>query len=188
VSSVPEIGLPAYTRCPCLRDPLDAKGPGCSIYDRRPASCSYWRCLWLKSAELPEAARPDRVGWIVNEVVDLIQINGEDRPAAQIHALPGHEDDWRQEKGPTPAAINLLLNQTGAVMWHMANGLAIIIATMSDGSVIVSSPAPPTPGYEPSVGKRLLRAAELKNPGPTPRKPAAPRPHKPWDDPSSRAH
>lgn len=39
-------------------------GKGCAIYDKRPYSCSIYRCLWLTG--LPEAMRPDKYGVVLD--------------------------------------------------------------------------------------------------------------------------
>lgn len=53
---IPEIKKPAGKPCPHY-----APGSGCKIYDRRPQSCSEFRCDWLKGGII-ESCRPDRNG------------------------------------------------------------------------------------------------------------------------------
>jgi hypothetical protein len=94
---VRELSKPSFQHCIHERTMRHLAGPGCAIYDKRPHSCRMWRCLWLTSPadDWPDAERPDRVGFVVDEVADLIRINGDDTPAAQIWVAKGHDDDWR---------------------------------------------------------------------------------------------
>lgn len=39
-------------------------GKGCAIYNKRPYSCSIYRCLWLTN--LPEEMRPDTYGVVLD--------------------------------------------------------------------------------------------------------------------------
>lgn len=57
-----EPAKPAETWCVHIRK----DGPGCGIYETRPASCRQFKCLWLESQErtpeyrLPLEMRPDK--------------------------------------------------------------------------------------------------------------------------------
>jgi hypothetical protein len=57
---VPELQKKAGDRC------KHVCATGCGIYDSRPRSCQVFECLWLKG-ELPEEARPDKLGAIFAE-------------------------------------------------------------------------------------------------------------------------
>jgi hypothetical protein len=76
VIPVEELGKPAGKRCQHVRS-----GKGCSIYASRPWSCREWSCLWLKGtedgAEL-QLRRPDRVGYVIDEVPDIIRMTNPD--------------------------------------------------------------------------------------------------------------
>ena len=50
-----EIGKVANTRCEHQRT-----GKGCTIYARRPFSCSSWSCRWLLEDDTADLSRPDR--------------------------------------------------------------------------------------------------------------------------------
>jgi hypothetical protein len=162
-SSVPvkEIGLRQYQRCPHLREVFDAKGPGCGIYANRPYSCSSWACLWLKS-DWPAELRPDRLGIVVDEIVDIVKINGEELPAAQIWVLPGHDDDWRSEAASNIIAA-LVEEQGTAVVWRMAPGTHAIVfwRNPATGNIERSEPHRASLDALGPDSTRLARAGEV---------------------------
>lgn len=97
VVPVAELGLKQYQGCPHVRSVIHAAGPGCGIYANRPRSCSEWRCGWLEYEDWEDDLRPDRCGFVVDEVFDLVRVNDVDQPAAQIWALPGREKAYEQQ-------------------------------------------------------------------------------------------
>jgi hypothetical protein len=92
VFPLPVIGKPAGHWCPLL-------GPaGCTVHDRgQPEVCSQYACYWLEHEDLPEEARPDRLGLVVTEsgtvtvgghelpilVINLVEPDSDRSPAAQ---------------------------------------------------------------------------------------------------------
>jgi hypothetical protein len=99
--------------------------------------------MWLRSdpADWPEAERPDRVGFVVDELVDLIRLNGEDTPAAQIWVSQGFDDAWRQDPGT--AIIAALINKGLAVLWRLYGGKeSIAFARNAKGEIERSLPTP----------------------------------------------
>lgn len=50
-----------------------AVGEGCRIYGERPKVCRDFRCRWLDS-DMPDEARPDRVGFYVTMEGDIAKI------------------------------------------------------------------------------------------------------------------
>gem|GEM_PF-5570725 len=56
----PDLTKPADTQCEFLSD-----NAGCSVYSKRPETCSGFICGWLNIPRLPESLRPDRCGMIV---------------------------------------------------------------------------------------------------------------------------
>lgn len=163
---VKEIGVRAFTRCPKVRDVLHAAGPGCSIYADRPHSCRAWSCVWLKAVEtLGPEMRPDRSGIVIDEVIDLIRINGQEMPAAQIWVAPGYEDDFKTVE-PVQRAISALLDRKLAVLWRLPPGThAVAIHRVADGRIEYSAPihvtAEDAPGSLGPDEQRLARAADL---------------------------
>jgi hypothetical protein len=64
---VRELKKPANTRC----DHQSRKG--CAIYHQLgfPPSCQLWNCAWLAGVE--DLVRPDRCGWVVDVMPDMIR-------------------------------------------------------------------------------------------------------------------
>lgn len=90
---VKDLGLLAFTPCRHERT-LPHLTTGCAIYQDRPRSCRMWSCQWLTSADWPDDLRPDRCGIVIDPVPDFATINGEDIPAVQMWAMPGHEEEF----------------------------------------------------------------------------------------------
>lgn len=63
---------------------------GCGIYDQRPRSCRKFECLWLKG-ELPEEARPDKIGVIFAEAA--FRIKDQISPVLAVETREGAADD-----------------------------------------------------------------------------------------------
>lgn len=64
---VSEIEKPANRWCPHVEI-----GRGCRIYEDRPNQCRQFRCVWLQdiSGLLPDDARPDKSGVVIQAVAD----------------------------------------------------------------------------------------------------------------------
>lgn len=107
----------SFTPCPHLRDILMVAGPGCGIYGTRPRPCAVWSCVWLTSPDLPPELRPDRCGIVIDPVIDLIQVDGKDQPAAQIWAAPGHEMAFNENEAVRQGILGLL-DQVPFVLWR----------------------------------------------------------------------
>jgi hypothetical protein len=114
---VKELGTKPFQGCPHVRSVIHAGGPGCGIYPDRPRSCSEWRCGWLENEDWEDDLRPDRCGFVVDVMLDLVLVNGVERPAAQLWVLPGHED--AHERQPALAVILALLHEGMSVLWRM---------------------------------------------------------------------
>lgn len=131
---VREIGVKAFQGCSLRRTIIHAAGPGCSIYPRRPHACRAWSCGWLMSPDLGDEYRPDRVGFVVDVMKDLVQVNGKDADAAQIWVAPGHEEDWQLPAAH--ATIQALLEQSTVVLWRIPPGTgARAFALDEDGGI-----------------------------------------------------
>jgi len=120
---VGEIGLPGHTRCPHQKAIFEMGGPGCRIYAKRPRSCMSWNCFWLRS-DMADKWKPNRCGFVINEDLDIIKINDKEVTSREIWVLPGHEDDWQKED-VSDLIISLVRYDGSAVLWRMANKLAI---------------------------------------------------------------
>jgi len=140
---------------------LHAAGPGCGIYDKRPHSCRVWRCGWIENDDWEDDLRPDRCGFIVDEVLDLVIANDTERVAAQIWALPGHEEDWREQ--PAIAVILALLHHHPgvAVLWRIPGRRARGFMLGEDGKIMVSDAARDDGTHLGSADDRVRRARQL---------------------------
>lgn len=65
---ITELDKPVNVPCQHLKSDLTVIGQ-CSIYERRPGSCSNFECLWRQGHIGGEAHRPDKIGimWTVNK-------------------------------------------------------------------------------------------------------------------------
>lgn len=155
---VAPLGKGQYTPCRFERSPIAARGPGCSIYPTRPLACRSWSCQWLTTPSWAEAARPDRSGFVVDPVVDIVQINGKERRAAQVWALPGHEDAFTSDVARP--IIEELIARGLVVLWRMPGQVARALLKYKD-TIGVTSTAPSTAHLGSEV-ERFLRAEALK--------------------------
>jgi len=76
---------------------------GCRIYDRRPLDCQLWSCGWLLGMDTEDMRRPDRVGYVIDLLPEMIHITPRGGtasiavPAMQVWADPRRPDDWRRD-------------------------------------------------------------------------------------------
>ena len=155
---VKELGLEAFHRCPHQRPPYHAQGPGCGIYAARPYSCRSWSCAWLL-ADWPDIYRPDRCGLVIDPHFDLIRVNGREMQAAQVWAMPGHEEDYKKPE-IVDLILSLITKAQCAVIWRMRDGTAMtFLRDPKTGQFGHSAPQPPTPNAEAVLGSTVERIA-----------------------------
>jgi len=70
---VRELGKAASIPCSHQRT-----GKGCTIYARRPFSCSIWSCGWLIDEDGGALARPDHSHYIIDPSPDYVEIRYDD--------------------------------------------------------------------------------------------------------------
>jgi hypothetical protein len=158
VVPVRELNLKAHQGCPHVRDMLNAAGPGCSIYSKRPRSCQAWNCGWLEN-DWEADLRPDRCGVVVDTILDLIMVDGVERPAAQLWVLRGHEEDY--QKDPARALILAILHSGVAVIWRLPDGSGRGFYVAPDGKVC-SGIAPYSKDAQLGpVAERIARAHKM---------------------------
>ena len=103
-----EIQKPAGKLCP------QNSGAGCGIYDRRPGVCRGWFCGWRKLGYLPEDARPDRSGVIVNTNREDGARNCFERNYVIVRGTRSGEDF----QGPAAqAVVDALIRRSGLPVW-----------------------------------------------------------------------
>jgi len=66
---VRELDKPANTKC------RHQSSKGCGVYRRAgfPASCALWSCRWLLSRDTADLQRPDRTGYVLDLVPDVVR-------------------------------------------------------------------------------------------------------------------
>jgi len=66
---VRELAKPANTRCE------HQSSRGCGIYRKLgfPRSCELWSCAWLTEADTADQPRPDRAGYVIDIIPDMIR-------------------------------------------------------------------------------------------------------------------
>lgn len=137
---VRELDKAGWEDCRHRRTVLHAAGPGCGIYQSRPASCRNWSCVWLTSKSWGPELRPDRLGIVVDPDIDLVRIDGVETPAAQMWVAPGHEDDFRSD-AVLPIIVNLIFDHDVAVLWRLPGGkYARAFVKAPDGSIAATAP------------------------------------------------
>lgn len=109
---------------PCKFLGKTGHGPGCTIYEERPASCFKYICLWLDSQrridteKMPPELKPDAckvvMGWPW----------GIDRETMYVYPLPGYSNNWRYP--PVSDHLKMILAKGGKVV-VMVEGKKIAI-------------------------------------------------------------
>ncbi|MDA9434877.1 hypothetical protein XH88_24335 [Bradyrhizobium sp. CCBAU 51627] len=82
VMAIEALAKPASTWCAHCKP-----GRGCAIYDRRPAECAAFACLWLVNDLVDERWKPNRS--------KLVLTTSED--GLEIRCDPGSPNAWRRE-------------------------------------------------------------------------------------------
>jgi len=68
---------------------------GCSIYDNRPDPCRYFNCRWLFDDRTGNLRRPDKVGYVIDPMLDGITANGNPVNVIQVWVDPKKRDSHR---------------------------------------------------------------------------------------------
>jgi hypothetical protein len=82
VMTIEELGKPARSWCPHC-----APGQGCRVYDRRPAECRTFNCLWLTDTRFGQHWKPNKSKLVLTVSEDGIEIRCD----------PAFPDAWRKE-------------------------------------------------------------------------------------------
>lgn len=90
---VRELQKPANTRCG------HQSSHGCAVYRQFgfPPSCALWSCRWLVADDTDDMPRPDRCGWVIDMMPDIVRLRNNETGAVeeieivQIWVEPGHE-------------------------------------------------------------------------------------------------
>src|SRR5215467_11196837 len=76
---------------------------GCKVYHKPgfPLACGVWSCLWLTDPDTAEMHRPDRTGYVLDALPDIVSFeNGDTGEKVEITCLqvwidPARPDAWR---------------------------------------------------------------------------------------------
>jgi hypothetical protein len=82
VMAIEELEKPAGSWCPHCKP-----GKGCLIYEKRPAECRSFRCLWLVNDLLDQRWKPSKSRFVLTTSEDGIEVRCD----------PGYPDAWRKE-------------------------------------------------------------------------------------------
>ena len=82
VHLAPEDYKPANQRC------RHVCSKGCRVYDDRPEPCQAWSCAWLIQERTEGLRRPDQAGYVIDPLLDEIQVNGAPVSAVQVWLDP----------------------------------------------------------------------------------------------------
>lgn len=156
---VKSLNKPGWHACPHMRTVIHAAGPGCDIYATRPFACANWSCLWIRSPEMTDAMRPDRIGVVVDEDIDLIRINGADTACAQIWVEAGHEEAFLDD--PVRQIIAGLFEQGLVVLWRLPGGKEARVILVHKGQLAITPIAPADKEQLGPPTERMRRAAQL---------------------------
>ena len=118
---LPDFDKPAGERCQHQRH------DGCQVYALRPMNCRYWNCRWLVD-DAGETSRPDRAGYVIDVMPDLITVVGEDGERTNVEVIqiwvdPKRPDAWRdnalfaylERRGSEGKAALIRFNSSDAV-------------------------------------------------------------------------
>jgi hypothetical protein len=82
---VKAINKPGGQRCKYLA-PVISLQRGCTLYPRHPRSCQVWSCEWINDADVEGIGRPDKVGYVIDPVLDLVTMT--DNNTGKVQRVP----------------------------------------------------------------------------------------------------
>lgn len=89
---VRELEKPANTRCQhqCSK--------GCKVYHtaEMPVSCKVWNCRWLVNDDTHDLPRPDRCGYVIDTMPDIITVEDRDGNSEQFLVVQIWAEKWIQ--------------------------------------------------------------------------------------------
>jgi len=155
---VRELEKDANTRC------RHQSHKGCRVYrtPAMPASCHLWSCRWLVADDTEDMLRPDRAGYVIDIMPDLLRLENNETgevqeiEVVQVWVEPGadplHDKRLRRyaERQAKRGAALLLRRGWGPATVVFAPALA------SDGEWHVIDDGPQMKRVETKTGSRLL--------------------------------
>lgn len=112
---------------------------GCRIYRDRPLACLAWSCSWLTGNDTADIPRPDRAGYCIDPMTEVVIIGDRDAgheiqmQAVQIWCDPKRPDAWK-----APELYRFIERRA------VENGLATIVRYGNDEAIVIV-PAPISP-------------------------------------------
>src|SRR4051812_4167525 len=82
---VKAIDKPGGQRCKYLA-PVISLQRGCTLYPRHPRSCQVWSCDWIDDVDVEGIGRPDKVGYVIDPVLDLVTMT--DNATGKVQRVP----------------------------------------------------------------------------------------------------
>jgi hypothetical protein len=130
---IPTLDKPANQRC------THQGRRGCEVYHKPgfPAECGVWSCRWLVDEETEGLRRPDRSGYVVDIMPDLVRCQSGDNEfeavAVQVWCDPSRPDAWRD-----PALLRYIeviaskRQEIALVRFGSAKAIAVIPPNLSE--------------------------------------------------------
>ncbi|MDD3289118.1 MAG: YkgJ family cysteine cluster protein [Alphaproteobacteria bacterium] len=109
----PELSKPPYVSCE------HCGSGGCGIYESRPKICREWFCLWRRLKEMPDDARPDKIG----AMVSLEHYSNTPLPFEKLYVIVRAVDD--ESVFDSPCVKNLIamfVDEGSLPVWLGFNG------------------------------------------------------------------
>jgi hypothetical protein len=112
---------------------------GCAIYHKFgfPHSCALWSCRWLVDDETEGLRRPDRTGYVVDIMPDIVRVGeigseaaARDIPCFQVWCDPARPEAWRD-----PALLRFAAHRAAE------NGEIMLVRYSSAKAITVLAPS-----------------------------------------------
>jgi len=106
---------------------------GCKVYHKPgfPLACGVWSCLWLTDPDTHEMHRPDRTGYVLDALPDIVTFeNGDTGEKVEITVLQVWVDPNRPEAWRDPALLRYgeRLGERGVAMLLRYSGTRAVLA------------------------------------------------------------
>ena len=166
---VRELAKDANTKC------RHQSSKGCAIYRRPgfPASCHLWSCRWLVADDTADMLRPDRAGYVLDMMPDIMRLENNDTGEAQEIEVV---QVWVEGSNAALVFDKRLrryaerqAERGAALLLRLADGSAIAMfapALSSDSQWrVIDSGDARMKNVQPQSGSRLLDALKQTKPG-----------------------
>ncbi len=114
VMAIEQLAKPASTWCPHCKP-----GRGCLVYDRRPAECRAFNCLWLVDARFGPHWKPAKSKMVLTASDDGLEIRCD----------PGFPESWRKEPFRSEIGALAAAGETHDVTVLVMSGRKMVLVT-----------------------------------------------------------